>query len=83
MRTFCAVLAAACLTLTTHGAEPGPPGTAIAWQDWSDAAFARARSEGRLVLLDLGAVWCHWCHVMDATTYRDHLWHERDLGATL
>ena len=23
------------------------------------------------VLLDLEAVWCHWCHVMDATTYRD------------
>jgi uncharacterized protein YyaL (SSP411 family) len=43
----------------------------IAWQDWSDAAFAQARREGRLVLLDLGAVWCHWCHVMDATTYRD------------
>lgn len=43
----------------------------IAWQGWSDAAFARARAEKRLVLLDLGAVWCHWCHVMEETTYRD------------
>ena len=22
-------------------------------------------------LLDLGAVWCHWCHVMEEITYRD------------
>ena len=43
----------------------------IAWTAWSDAAFARAKGERRLVLLDLGAVWCHWCHVMDETTYRD------------
>jgi len=43
----------------------------ITWTDWSDTAFARARAAGRLVLLDLGAVWCHWCHVMEETTYRD------------
>jgi len=23
------------------------------------------------VILDLVAVWCHWCHVMEETTYRD------------
>ncbi len=43
---------------------------AIAWRDWSPAVFEQARAQGRLVLLDLGAVWCHWCHVMDETTYR-------------
>ena len=43
----------------------------IPWQDWSDTVFDRARAEGRLVLLDLGAVWCHWCHVMEETTYKD------------
>lgn len=47
-------------------AQRGP-----AWEPWSGAAFARARSEGRLVILDLEAVWCHWCHVMEATTYAD------------
>ena len=47
------------------------PGDSIAWQPWSDAVFERARREGRFVLLDLEAVWCHWCHVMDRTTYRD------------
>jgi len=44
---------------------------AVAWRQWSDGAFALARAEHRLVLLDLGAVWCHWCHVMEETTYRD------------
>ena len=44
---------------------------AIAWQPWSDAIFARAKAEKRFVLLDLGAGWCHWCHVMDEMTYAD------------
>ncbi len=48
------------------------PAGAIPWRDWSPDVFAEARREGRFVLLDLGAVWCHWCHVMDETTYRDH-----------
>jgi hypothetical protein len=43
----------------------------LSWQPWTDDLFARAKSEHRLVLLDLEAVWCHWCHVMDETTYRD------------
>jgi uncharacterized protein YyaL (SSP411 family) len=43
----------------------------IAWQPWSEQVFAKAQREGKLVLLDMEAVWCHWCHVMDATTYQD------------
>lgn len=43
----------------------------IAWQGWSDQAFARAKRENRFVLLYLEAVWCHWCHVMDEKTWRD------------
>ncbi|MEZ4574986.1 MAG: DUF255 domain-containing protein [Vampirovibrionales bacterium] len=39
------------------------------WQPFSNQAFAQARAEGKLVLLDLEAVWCHWCHVMDEQTY--------------
>ncbi|WP_433972085.1 thioredoxin domain-containing protein [Tunturiibacter lichenicola] len=41
------------------------------WQPWSDAAFTTARQQHKFVLLDLEAVWCHWCHVMDDVTYRD------------
>ena len=41
------------------------------WRPWSDEVFSQAKREQRFVLLDLEAVWCHWCHVMDVTTYRD------------
>ena len=44
---------------------------AIAWRPWSDAVFADAKREHKFVLLDLEAVWCHWCHVMDKETYAD------------
>jgi uncharacterized protein YyaL (SSP411 family) len=43
----------------------------LAWQPWSDAVFTQAKREKRFVLLDLEAVWCHWCHVMDENTYSD------------
>ena len=43
----------------------------IDWQPWSDGVFARAKAEKKLVLLDVVAGWCHWCHVMDEITYRD------------
>jgi uncharacterized protein YyaL (SSP411 family) len=43
----------------------------INWEPWSDSVFAKAKSEGRFVLLDLGTGWCHWCHVMEEVTYRD------------
>ena len=43
----------------------------ILWREWSETAFANARSEGKKVLLTLGATWCHWCHVMDQTSYSD------------
>lgn len=47
------------------------PSAQIPWQPWSNEVFARAEKEHRFVLLDLGAVWCHWCHVMEDITYRD------------
>jgi len=43
----------------------------VHWLPWGDAAFARARAEDKPVLLDIGAVWCHWCHVMDGESYED------------
>jgi len=41
----------------------------INWRSWGDAAFAEAREQGKPVLLAISAVWCHWCHVMDETSY--------------
>src|SRR6185437_3607460 len=43
----------------------------VHWHPWDDRAFARARAEDRPILLDIGAVWCHWCHVMDGESYED------------
>src|SRR5512134_184389 len=43
----------------------------VHWLPWGDAAFARARAEDKPILLDIGAVWCHWCHVMDGESYED------------
>ena len=43
----------------------------IHWYPWGDEAFAAARSQDRPVLLDIGAVWCHWCHVMDGESYEN------------
>jgi len=44
---------------------------AIKWQVFGSAVFSLAKRENKLVLLDLEAVWCHWCHVMAETTYKD------------
>ena len=43
----------------------------INWVKWTPDLFERAQKENKLVILDLEAVWCHWCHVMEETTYRD------------
>jgi len=43
----------------------------VQWHAWGEAAFARARAENKPILLDIGAVWCHWCHVMDRESYED------------
>jgi uncharacterized protein YyaL (SSP411 family) len=41
----------------------------IQWQEWGEEAFATAQRENKPILLDIGAVWCHWCHVMDRESY--------------
>jgi uncharacterized protein len=41
----------------------------IQWHEWGEEAFAAAQRENKPILLDIGAVWCHWCHVMDRESY--------------
>ena len=72
-RFICFVLCVV-LWLTTSGLasdqrEISAP--AIHWAAWGAEAFERAQAEDKLILLDLTAVWCHACHVMDETTYVD------------
>ncbi len=43
--------------------------TRIKWLDWASEAFERAKKENKPILLDISAVWCHWCHRLDQDTY--------------
>jgi len=43
----------------------------IAWRPWGKAAFSEAHKDDKPILLSISAVWCHWCHVMDETSYSD------------
>jgi len=43
----------------------------IHWHEWGPETVRKARSENKPILLDIGAVWCHWCHVMDRESYDD------------
>jgi hypothetical protein len=43
----------------------------IQWHEFGEEAFAEARLANKPMLLDIGAVWCHWCHVMDRESYDD------------
>src|SRR3989344_1034561 len=47
-------------------------GTKINWLEWGSEAFAKAKKEDKPILLDISAVWCHWCHRMDEDTYSDN-----------
>jgi uncharacterized protein YyaL (SSP411 family) len=56
---------------TLHFSPRANRASEIRWQQWGEAAFARAADENKPVLLAISAVWCHWCHVMDETSYSD------------
>jgi len=43
----------------------------IEWHEWGEEAFEKARAQQKPVLLDIGAVWCHWCHVIDRESYEN------------
>ena len=61
-----------CLLICVLFASAAPRVSAaenLLWQTSPDEAFAQARREHRFVILDLEAVWCHWCHVMEHETY--------------
>src|SRR5437660_4762215 len=41
----------------------------VRWREFGAEALATAKAEDKPILLDIGAVWCHWCHVMDRESY--------------
>lgn len=43
----------------------------VQWYPWCDEAFQKAQAEDKPILLDIGAIWCHWCHVIDRESYEN------------
>jgi len=43
----------------------------VDWYPWGEEAFRKAKELDRPILLDIGATWCHWCHVIDRESYED------------
>jgi len=43
----------------------------VDWYPWGEEAFARARAEGKPVLLSIGYSACHWCHVMERESFEN------------
>jgi uncharacterized protein len=58
-------------TTTSAGLAEGAPRAELAWADLDAATLAKAKAERKYIVLDGSAEWCHWCHVMEATTYHD------------
>src|ERR1700754_2014531 len=54
------------ISSAAHAETPPLP-----WQKWNPSLLDRAGKEQKYILLHMAAVWCHWCHVMEGTTYRD------------
>ncbi len=67
-RALAMTLALVSVSTAVHAGDPSAK-SAIDWQPYSAAVFERAKAEKRYILLDVGAVWCHWCHVMEKDTY--------------
>jgi uncharacterized protein YyaL (SSP411 family) len=49
-------------------ATPKPKKKKVAWQTWSEVT-AQLKKENKPLLIDVYTTWCHYCKLMDATTY--------------
>ena len=43
----------------------------VNWFAWNEAAWDKAKSENKLVIISVGYSSCHWCHVMEHQTFED------------
>ena len=68
-------LLVACAAPASEPTAAAPAGAhaeaSVTWHAWTPESFAVARRERRILLINVAASWCHWCHVMDHKTYAD------------
>lgn len=64
----CAVISIAVSPGFAADSESKP---SIEWETFGPEVFERAEREDRYIILNMAAIWCHWCHVMERTTYAD------------
>jgi hypothetical protein len=57
--------------MAAQASEETATSKSLDWLDFDSQVFTRAKKENKLILLDLEAVWCHWCHVMAEETYKN------------
>ncbi len=43
----------------------------VDWYPWGEEALARAKAQGKPLLVSVGYSACHWCHVMERESFED------------
>ncbi|MFD1551902.1 DUF255 domain-containing protein [Putridiphycobacter roseus] len=69
MKKILLYLLTAGLLIACGQAEEKEEKQVIEWQTFGAALFEEAKANNKFIVLDLKANWCHWCHVMDDSTY--------------
>ena len=66
-----AVVLAGCAAADSSPTSPATVAghSSVEFSAWEPASFERAASEDKLILINVIATWCHWCHVMDEQTF--------------
>src|SRR5205807_2777500 len=41
------------------------------WYPWGPEAFAKAKTEGKLIFISIGYSSCYWCHVMERESFNN------------
>jgi uncharacterized protein YyaL (SSP411 family) len=62
LRKISIVLSVTLLVLNINASE-------VKWGKLTPKTFEQAKKENKIILLNLEANWCHWCHVMHDSTY--------------